>query len=241
VEHDDTQDRGWLRLGAVASALVVVALVAAQVAFTSSTTPRDEVVAFLDEASADRERFVVSVVLFTALAFLVVPVFVALRTALARHGGTALRLALGFAVLGAAFSAGADATQLAIGAGTLESWPDADDALRDVLAADATTLLWLGDVLTSLARLAFGLAVGVAGLVMLRTGSRLWRVTGIAGLIAAIGSLVGSFELAAAGLELAWVAGLAALLLWFMLTAAGLWQATATSGGPGPALDPTGQ
>ena len=237
MEHDGTHDRGWLRLGAVSSVLVVVALVAAQVAFTSATTPRDEVVAFLDEASADRGRFLLSVVLFTALAFLVVPVFVALRAALARHGGTALRLALGFAVLGAAFSASADATQLAVGGGTLESWPDADDALREVLAADATTLLWLGDVLTSLARLAFGLAVGVAALVMLQTGTRLWRVTGIVGLVVAIGSLVGSFELAAAGLELVWVVGLVALLLWFLLTAAGLWRATPAHRRPGPGSD----
>jgi hypothetical protein len=236
VEHDGTHERGWLRLGSVASVLVVVALVAAQVAFTSSTTPRDEVAAFLDEASADRERFLLSVALFTALAFLVVPVFVALRAALARHGRTALRLALGFALLGAAFSAGADATQLAVGAGTLDSWPDADDTLRDVLAADATTMLWLGDVLTSLARLAFGLAVGVAGLVMLRTGTRLWRVAGIVGVVVAIGSLVGSFELAAEGLELVWVVGLVALLLWFLLTAAGLWRATAAPREPAGAL-----
>ena len=225
VARDGERDRGWLRLGSVASVLVVVTLIAAQLTFTSATTPRDDVVAFLDEASEVRERFVASVALFTALAFLVVPVFLALRVGLGHHGRFPLQLAFGFAILGAAFSATADATQLAVGAATLASWSDADDALRDVLAADAATQIWLGDVLTSLARLAFGLAVGAASLVMVRTGSRLWRVSGILGLVAAAGSLVGSFALAAAGLELVWVAGLAALLLWFLLTAAGLWRA----------------
>ncbi|WP_432476186.1 DUF4386 family protein [Nocardioides sp. GXQ0305] len=232
MEDQVRNGRGWVRLGSVASVLVVLAVVAAQVAFTSSTSPREEVVAFLDEASADRQRFLVSVVLFTALAFLVVPVFVALREALSRHSRSPLRLALGFAILGAAFSAGADATQVAIGASTLESWPDADSALREVLAADATTLLWLGDTLTSLARLAFGLAVGAASLVMLGARTRLWRITGYTGLVATIGSLLGSFELAAVGLELAWVAGLAALLIWFLLTAAGLWRGDPVPTGP---------
>jgi hypothetical protein len=46
------------------------------------------------------------------------------------------------------------------------------------------------------------------------------------GLVAAAGSVIGSLALAVEALEIVWVVGLAALLLWFLTSAAGLWQAS---------------
>jgi hypothetical protein len=183
------------------------------------------VVAFLDEAADSRERFLASVVLFTALAFLVLPVFVALRQHLGHASRFAVDLALAFAVVGSALSAGADATQLAVGAETVDRWGDAGPAVRSVLAADAASMLWLGDALTTLSRFAFGLAVGTVSLVMWSVAAGPWRVTGALGLVAGAGALVSSFSLMASALEIAWLLGLVALLLWFLGTAAGLWQA----------------
>jgi hypothetical protein len=219
------RDRGGLALGAAASVLVVVALVAAQLTFTSATTGRTDPAAFLDEAARSPGRFVASVVLFTTLAFLVVPVFVALRTVLAGPRDVAMDLAFGFAVLGAALSAVADATQLAFAAG-IPSWRGADAATRTAMLVDARSQLWLGDVLTDLSRVAFGLAVAAACVRMLASEDRLWRVAGRVGIVAAAGSLVGAGALMVEILEIAWVVGLGALLVWFLIAAAGLWRAS---------------
>jgi hypothetical protein len=226
--RDTARDHGWLLLAATASVLIVIALVAAQLTFTSGTTGRTDTAAFLDEAGGTQGRFVVSVALFTSLAFLVVPVFLGLRRVLADDREIAMDLALGFAILGAAFSGVADATQLALGAGTVPLWHGADAEFRTALLADAQSQLWFGDVLTDLSRLAFGLAVAAASARMLSSPQRLWRVAGGVGLVAATGSVIGSLALAVEALEIVWVVGLAALLLWFLTSAAGLWQASRT-------------
>lgn len=136
MNENDTHRRGWLLVGSIASVLAVLALVAAQLTFTADTTARDDVAAFLDQAAADRVRFLASVVLYSSLAFLVLPVFVALRHQLGRHHRQSVDLALAFAVLGAALSAAADATQLAVGAETAARWTEADATLQTVLAAE---------------------------------------------------------------------------------------------------------
>jgi hypothetical protein len=225
---DGARDRGWLLVGAAASILVVAALVAAQLTFTSATTGRTDPAAFLDEVAGAQVRFVVSVALFTTLAFLVLPVFVALRRVLGRDGARdpAMDLALALAVVGSALSAVADATQLALGAATVPAWRGADAGLRTALLADAQSQLWFGDVLTELSRLAFGLAVAAASTRMLPSPRLLWRVAGYAGLVAATGAVVSSLAVVVDALELAWVLGLAALLLWFLTCAAGLWRAS---------------
>ena len=140
--RDTARDHGWLLLAATASVLIVIALVAAQLTFTSGTTGRTDTAAFLDEAGGTQGRFVVSVALFTSLAFLVVPVFLGLRRVLADDREIAMDLALGFAILGAAFSGVADATQLALGAGTVPLWHGADAEFRTALLADAQSQLW---------------------------------------------------------------------------------------------------
>jgi hypothetical protein len=225
VDDVEARSRGWLLVGAVAAVLVVVALVVAQLTFTADATPREEVRAFLDEAAGSQGRFLTSVVIFAAVAFLVLPVFIALRHELGRQHRVAVDTALAFAVLGAALSAAADATQLAVGAETVARWTDADEGLRSVLSADAASLLWLGDALTNLSRVAFGVAVGCAGLAMVGAGTRVWRTTGVLGLVAAVCSVISAFALAAAGLEVVWLLGLAALLLWFLGSAWGLAEA----------------
>ena len=221
----DTRDINFVKVGAVASLLLPVALVAAIVTFfaLSDATARTETQEFLDDVVDKRGQFIGLVWLFTFTGLLRVPFALGLYYALRRWSEDYARVGVLTGVVAGMLHALWPIPLAVIAAYIVPAWGEAgDEATRAMLLSDTAILAWVNSAMISVFLGTIGISFIAFSLAMLRIGQTYWTGLGWIGIGAGIFSALGAFALAAEAFTFAGLAGVILEIIWFLGIGIGL-------------------
>ena len=220
-----SRDINFVKVGAVASLLLPVALVAAIVTFfsLSDATARTETQEFLDDVVDKRGQFIALAWLFTFTGLLRVPFALGLYYAFRRWSEDYARVGLLAGVVGGILHAMWPIPLAVIAAYIVPAWGEAgDEATRAMLLSDTAILAWVNSAMISVFLGTISISFIAFSLAMLRIGQTYWTGLGWIGIGAGIFSTLGAFALAAEAFTFAGLAGVILEIIWFLGIGIGL-------------------